>query len=77
MGIAGLLGGYLVEHWVTSQNAMGVFYILVGITMLIVLIVTKSALSAERCASADVSKLGLPSKYNVKSGLTAPLFWMR
>ncbi|GIA99248.1 multidrug resistance protein D [Vibrio cholerae] len=43
MGIAGLLGGYLVEHWVTSQNAMGVFYILVGITMLSVLIATKKA----------------------------------
>ncbi len=54
MGIAGLLGGYLVEHWVTSQNAMGVFYILVGITMLSVLIATKKrtrslALRKYRC----------------------------
>ncbi|EKF9986995.1 multidrug effflux MFS transporter [Vibrio cholerae] len=50
MGIAGLLGGYLVEHWVTSQNAMGVFYILVGITMLSVLIATKKAHSQPSAA---------------------------
>lgn len=43
MAIAGLLGGFLVEHWVTNQHAMGVFYILVGITMLSVLIATKKA----------------------------------
>lgn len=52
MGIAGLLGGYLVEHWVTSQNAMGVFYILVGITMLSVLIATKKrtrSLALRKC----------------------------
>lgn len=43
MAIAGLLGGFLIEHWVTNQHAMGVFYILVGITMLSVLIATKKA----------------------------------
>ncbi|ENK1957924.1 multidrug effflux MFS transporter [Vibrio cholerae] len=54
MGIAGLLGGYLVEHWVTSQNAMGVFYILVGITMLSVLIATKKAHSQPSAAQVPM-----------------------
>ncbi|EHU0374881.1 multidrug effflux MFS transporter [Vibrio cholerae] len=54
MGIAGLLGGYLVEHWVTSQNAMGVFYILVGITMLSVLIATKKAHSQPSAAQISM-----------------------
>lgn len=43
MGIAGLFGGYLVEHWVTTQHAMGVFYLLIGMTMLSVLIATQKA----------------------------------
>ncbi|EOX1297024.1 multidrug effflux MFS transporter [Vibrio cholerae] len=54
MGIAGLLGGYLVEHWVTSQNAMGVFYILVGITMLSVLIATKKVHSQPSAAQVPM-----------------------
>lgn len=54
MGIAGLLGGYLVEHWVTNQTAMGVFYILVGITMLSVLIATKKAHSQSSAAQISM-----------------------
>ncbi|ENM3848518.1 multidrug effflux MFS transporter [Vibrio cholerae] len=54
MGIAGLLGGYLVEHWVTNQTAMGVFYILVGITMLSVLIATKKVHSQPSAAQISM-----------------------
>ncbi|CSB64596.1 multidrug resistance protein D [Vibrio cholerae] len=43
-----------MEHWVTSQNAMGVFYILVGITMLSVLIATKKAHSQPSAAQVPM-----------------------
>ncbi|WP_342609310.1 multidrug effflux MFS transporter [Vibrio tritonius] len=31
MCLAGIFGGYVVEHWVTSQHSLGVFYLLVAI----------------------------------------------
>ncbi|MGR5209262.1 multidrug effflux MFS transporter [Vibrio rotiferianus] len=31
MCLAGLFGGYLVEHWVTSQQQLGIFYVLIGL----------------------------------------------
>lgn len=37
MCMAGLLGGYLVEHWVQSQNAIGCFYLITGGVMAMVL----------------------------------------
>ncbi|GAA5645851.1 putative multidrug resistance protein [Vibrio proteolyticus NBRC 13287] len=37
MCIAGLFGGYLVEHWVTNQDALGGFYLLVALSMITVL----------------------------------------
>ncbi|KOO15364.1 MFS transporter [Vibrio xuii] len=41
MCLAGLFGGYLVEYWVQSQFAMGVFYLLAALTMAYVLIASK------------------------------------
>lgn len=37
MCMAGFLGGYLVEHWVQSQNAIGCFYLITGGVMAMVL----------------------------------------
>lgn len=47
MCLAGLFGGYLVEYWVQSQFAMGVFYLLAALTMAYVLIASKKV-SAEQ-----------------------------
>jgi Bcr/CflA subfamily drug resistance transporter len=41
MCIAGVFGGFLVEHWVTSQLSLGGFYIAVGISMLCVLLMSQ------------------------------------
>mgnify|MGYP003365125767 CR=1 FL=1 len=54
LGSAGLLGADLGELWVTNQTAMGVFYILVGITMLSVLIATKKVHSQPSAAQISM-----------------------
>ena len=41
MCLAGLLGGYLVKHWVTDQNSLGLFYLLITVIMFIVLLWNK------------------------------------
>ena len=33
MCLAGLLGGYLVESWVTTHLQLGVFYLIIGAAM--------------------------------------------
>ncbi|EEX94301.1 Multidrug resistance protein [Vibrio orientalis CIP 102891 = ATCC 33934] len=48
MCLAGLFGGYLVEYWVQSQFAMGVFYLLAAITMAYVLIASKKVAAAQQ-----------------------------
>lgn len=42
MCLAGVLGGYLVESWVHSQYAMGIFYLLCACTMATVLSLSKA-----------------------------------
>ena len=42
MCVAGVLGGYLVENWVHSQYAMGIFYLLCACTMATVLSLSKA-----------------------------------
>ena len=37
MCLSGILGGYLVKHWVVDQNSLGVFYLLIASMMLCVL----------------------------------------
>ncbi|MGY5538333.1 multidrug effflux MFS transporter [Vibrio brasiliensis] len=41
MCMAGLFGGFLVEHWVQSQTSMGVFYLLSAVAMGAVLIASR------------------------------------
>ncbi|MFM2587981.1 multidrug effflux MFS transporter [Vibrio sp. TBV020] len=48
MCLAGLFGGYLVEYWVQSQVAMGVFYLMAASTMAYVLIVSKKLGSVQQ-----------------------------
>ncbi|TFH93358.1 multidrug effflux MFS transporter [Vibrio ouci] len=48
MCLAGLFGGYLVEYWVQSQFAMGVFYLIAALTMAYVLIASKKVSTAQQ-----------------------------
>ena len=48
MCLAGLLGGVLVEHWVQSQTAMGVFYLLSALAMSGVLLSSRKASVAQQ-----------------------------
>jgi len=48
MCLAGLFGGYLVEYWVQSQVAMGIFYLMAASTMAYVLIVSKKLGSVQQ-----------------------------
>ncbi|TMX42913.1 Bcr/CflA family drug resistance efflux transporter [Vibrio rotiferianus] len=41
MCLAGLLGGYLVEHWVTSQQQLGFFYMLIALLCCLVLLLSQ------------------------------------
>ncbi|NOH69460.1 multidrug effflux MFS transporter [Vibrio rotiferianus] len=41
MCLAGLLGGYLVEHWVTSPQQLGFFYMLIALLCCIVLLLSQ------------------------------------
>ncbi|MDD9180077.1 MULTISPECIES: multidrug effflux MFS transporter [Aliivibrio] len=45
MCLAGLLGGYLVKDWVTDQNSLGFFYLLITVIMLVVLLWNKQVQS--------------------------------
>ncbi len=42
MCLAGLLGGYLVESWVTNQNQLGLFYLVVATISCVVLVISRS-----------------------------------
>ncbi|MEZ8100486.1 multidrug effflux MFS transporter [Vibrio bivalvicida] len=48
MCLSGVLGGYLVEHWVNSQMNMGVFYLISATTMGLVLLFSKKMLVAQQ-----------------------------
>jgi predicted MFS family arabinose efflux permease len=48
MCLAGLLGGVLVEHWVQSQTAMGVFYLISALAMSGVLLSSRKASVAQQ-----------------------------
>lgn len=37
MGVSGILGGFLVQHWVTDQESLGVFYLVVSISLMLIL----------------------------------------
>lgn len=37
MSLAGLLGGFLIKHWVTDQLSLGIFYALIGLSIAAVL----------------------------------------
>ncbi|MEH6451570.1 MAG: multidrug effflux MFS transporter [Psychromonas sp.] len=37
MCMAGLLGGFLIEHWVTNQISLGIFYIITGLIITVIL----------------------------------------
>ncbi|MFW7524968.1 multidrug effflux MFS transporter [Vibrio ostreicida] len=41
MGIAGVLGGYLVEHWIDSQWGLGILYIVLASIMALVLCMSR------------------------------------
>ncbi|MEZ9624509.1 multidrug effflux MFS transporter [Aliivibrio fischeri] len=43
MCLSGLLGGYLVKNWVTDQVNLGIFYLVITISMLLVLLWNKQA----------------------------------
>lgn len=42
MGISGLFGGYLVQQWIQSQNALGIFYVAIAFIMASVLFSTRT-----------------------------------
>jgi DHA1 family 2-module integral membrane pump EmrD-like MFS transporter len=37
MCMAGLLGGFLIEHWVTNQSSLGIFYLITGLAIAAIL----------------------------------------
>ncbi|MDA0150240.1 multidrug effflux MFS transporter [Vibrio sp. LaRot3] len=48
MGLSGIFGGYLVQHWIQTQFSLGVFYLLVATIMMSVLVSTRSAVYAQQ-----------------------------
>lgn len=37
MGVSGVFGGFLVQYWVTDQESLGVFYLIVSISLMLIL----------------------------------------
>lgn len=37
MGVSGVFGGFLVQHWVTDQESLGAFYLIVSISLMLIL----------------------------------------
>ena len=50
MGISGLFGGYLVQNWIQSQNALGMFYLVIAFVMASVLFSSKATRYVEQQA---------------------------
>lgn len=48
MCLAGIMGGFLVEHWVQSQAAIGVFYLLSALAMSGVMIASRKVTPAQQ-----------------------------
>ncbi|MCG7496603.1 multidrug effflux MFS transporter [Vibrio sp. Of7-15] len=54
MGVSGILGGFLVQHWVTDQESLGVFYLVVSISLMLILKLSSVLKKKEKRAERQV-----------------------